>query len=419
MTHSKLLLAASLAVAAAGAQAQSIDPKVQARIDRILKKTPLIDGHNDIAEQLSESHGYSVANLASGTDKWPDHPLMTDMARLHAGRVGGQFWSVYIDGAITGNEAIRQTIEQIDIVDRMIAAYPADLERALTADDVVRAHKKGKVGSLIGIEGGRQIGSSLPALRQFYRLGARYMTLTHNQTTEWADSATDEAKYDGLSAFGLEVVKEMNRLGMLVDLSHVAPSTMKDAIAATRAPVIFSHSSAGGVTPHPRNVPDEVLALLPANGGVVMVNFVPGFLSQEVWDREAASAGEEARLKAIHRSSKAAVEAGLKAWEAAHPRPATDVRIVADHIEHVVKLAGHDNVGFGGDFDGIPYTPTGLEGVETYPVVFAELIRRGWNDEDLAKLAGGNLLRALRQAEAVAASMKDEPASMAKLDTAK
>jgi membrane dipeptidase len=419
MTHSKLLLAASLAVAAAGAQARSIDPKVQARIDRILKKTPLIDGHNDIAEQLSESHGYSVANLASGTDKWPDHPLMTDMARLHAGRVGGQFWSVYIDGAITGNEAIRQTIEQIDIVDRMIAAYPADLERALTADDVVRAHKKGKVGSLIGIEGGRQIGSSLPALRQFYRLGARYMTLTHNQTTEWADSATDEPKYDGLSGFGLEVVKEMNRLGMLVDLSHVAPSTMKDAIAATRAPVIFSHSSAGGVTPHPRNVPDEVLALLPANGGVVMVNFVPGFLSQEVWDREAASAGEEARLKAIHRSSKAAVEAGLKAWEAAHPRPATDVRIVADHIEHVVKLAGHDNVGFGGDFDGIPYTPTGLEGVETYPVVFAELIRRGWSDKDLAKLAGGNLLRALRRAEAVAASMKNEPASMAKLDTAK
>ena len=334
---------------------------------------------------------------------------MTDMARLHAGRVGGQFWSVYIDGTITGNEAIRQTIEQIDIVDRMIAAYPADLERALTADDVVRAHKKGKVGSLIGIEGGRQIGSSLPALRQFYRLGARYMTLTHNQTTEWADSATDEPKYDGLSPFGLEVVKEMNRLGMLVDLSHVAPSTMKDAIAASRAPVIFSHSSAGGVTPHPRNVPDEVLRLLPANGGVVMVNFVPGFLSQEVWDREAASAGEEARLKAIHRSSKAAVEAGLKAWEAAHPRPATDVRIVADHIEHVVKLAGHDNVGFGGDFDGIPYTPTGLEGVETYPVVFAELIRRGWSDKDLAKLAGGNVLRALRQAEAVAASMKDEP----------
>ncbi len=200
MTHSKLLLAASLAVAAAGAQAQSIDPKVQARIDRILKKTPLIDGHNDIAEQLSESHGYSVANLASGTDKWPDHPLMTDMARLHAGRVGGQFWSVYIDGTITGDEAIRQTIEQIDIVDRMIAAYPADLERALTADDVVRIHKKGKVASLIGIEGGRQIGGSLPALRQFYRLGARYMTLTHNQTTEWADSATDEPKYDGLSA---------------------------------------------------------------------------------------------------------------------------------------------------------------------------------------------------------------------------
>ncbi len=391
------------------AAAQPIDPKVQARIDRILKRTPLIDGHNDIAEALADHHGSSVANLTAGTDKWPEHPLMTDMARLRAGGVGGQFWSVYIEGTFTGDEAIRKTIERIDIVDRMIAAYPNDLERALTADDVVRIHKKGKIASLIGIEGGRQIGGSLPALRQFYNLGARYLTLTHNQTTEWADSATDEPKHDGLSPFGLEVVKEMNRLGMLVDLSHVAPSTMKDAIAASRAPVIFSHSSAGGVTPHPRNVPDDLLRLLPENGGVVMVNFVPGFLSQAVWDWSAASAAEEARLKAIHRASKAAVEAGLKAWETTHPRPATDVRIVADHIEHIARVAGHDHVGFGGDYDGIPYTPTGLEGVETYPVVFAELIRRGWSDANLAKLAGGNVLRVMRRAEAVAASMKDQP----------
>ena len=419
MAHSKLFLAASLLFAAAGTQAQSIDPRVQARVDRILRKTPLIDGHNDIAEALSENHGSSVANLASGTDKWPENPLMTDMARLRAGRVGGQFWSVYIDGELKGDEAIRRTIEQIDIVDRMIAAYPRDLKRALTADDIVRIHRKGKIASLIGIEGGRQIGGSLPALREFYRLGARYMTLTHNQTTEWADSATDEPKYDGLSPFGVEVVKEMNRLGMLVDLSHVSPATMKDAIEAARAPVIFSHSSAGGLTPHPRNVPDDVLRLLPANGGVVMVNFVPGFISQAVWDWSANRAGEEARLKAIHRSSNATVEAKLKEWEATHPRPGTDVRIVADHIEHVVRIAGHDHVGLGGDFDGIPYTPTGLEGVETYPVVFAELIRRGWSNSDLAKLAGGNVLRALRQAEKVAASMKDEPPSMAKIETAK
>jgi len=244
------------------------------------------------------------------------------------------------------------------------------------------------------------------------------MTLTHNQTTEWADSATDEPRFGGLSPFGLTVVHEMNRLGMLVDLSHVSPGTMKAAIQGSTAPVIFSHSSAGGITPHPRNVPDDVLRLLPANGGVVMVNFVPGFISQDVWTWSANRNAEEARLAAIHRASKAAVEAGLKAWEAAHLRPATDVRTVADHIEHVAKMAGHDHVGLGGDFDGIPYTPTGLEGVETYPLVFAELIRRGWSDENLAKLAGGNVLRALRRAEGVAASMKDVAPAMDKLPAA-
>lgn len=415
MMRRSLLLAALLVTVPTLAHAQTIDPKVKARIDRILKQTPLIDGHNDIAEQLQENHGFKVENLASGTDKWSDHPLMTDMARLHAGRVGGQFWSVYIDGELKGDEAIRRTIEQIDTVDRMIAAYPNDLERAFTADDVVRIHKSGKVASLIGIEGGRQIGGSMAALREFYRLGARYMTLTHNQTTEWADSATDQPKYNGLSPFGLKVVQEMNRLGMLVDLSHVSPDVMRQAIAASRAPVIFSHSSAAGITPHPRNVPDDVLALLPKNGGVVMVNFVPGFLSQDVWTWSANRAGEEARLKAIYRSSNAKVDEALKVWDAANPRPATDVRNVADHIDHVAKIAGHDHVGLGGDFDGIPFTPTGLEGVETYPLIFAELIKRGWSDQDLAKLAGGNLLNALRGAEATAKAMKDVPPSLDKL----
>jgi len=413
-----LLFAALLATATAAmsseAMDQPIDAATQKRIDRILKRTPLIDGHNDIAEALQENHGYRVERLASGTDKWPEHPLMTDMARLRAGRVGGQFWSVYIDGELKGDEAIRRTIEQIDIVDRMIAAYPNDLERALTADDIVRIHRKGKIASLIGVEGGRQMGGSLAALRTFYRLGARYMTLTHNQTTEWADSATDDPKYDGLAPFGVEVVKEMNRLGMLVDLSHVSPATMRDALEATRAPVIFSHSSAGGLNAHPRNVPDDVLRLLPANGGVVMVNFVPSFLSKDVWDWSARKDGEEARLKAVHRSSKATVAAELKKWEAANPRPATDVRTVADHIEHVARVAGHDHVGLGGDYDGIAYTPTGLEGVETYPVLFAELIRRGWSDENLAKLAGGNVLRALRRAEGVAREMQSVQPSLAK-----
>ena len=414
---------AALLIAAAfmstSAAAQQIDPKVQARIDRILKKTPLIDGHNDIAEQLSENYERNIDGLASGTAQRNKKPLMTDMARLRQGRVGGQFWSVYIDGSITGDAAIRETLQQIDIVRRMVAAYPRDLEMAATADDVVRIHKAGRIASMIGVEGGRQMGNSLAALRLYYDLGTRYMTLTHNQTTEWADAATDEPKFDGLSPFGVTVVKEMNRIGMLVDLSHVAPSTMKDAIAASRAPVIFSHSSAGGISPHPRNVPDDVLKLLPANGGVVMVNFVPGFLSKDVWTWSADKDAEEARLKAIYRASKADVTAGLKAWEAAHPRPATDVRTVADHIEHIARVAGYDHVGLGGDYDGIPYTPTGLEGVETYPVLFAELIRRGWSDANLAKLAGGNVLRALRRAEAVSASMKNEPAALSPLDMGK
>jgi membrane dipeptidase len=397
---------------------QPIDPKVQARIDRVLKKTPLVDGHNDIAEQLADNYKRGIEGLASGTDK-REKPLMTDMARLHQGRVGGQFWSVYINGAITGDAAIRETIQQIDIVRRMIEAYPKDLELAATADDVMRIHKAGRVASMIGVEGGRQMGGSLAALRQFYNLGARYMTLTHNQTTEWADSATDEAKYDGLSPFGVTVVHEMNRLGMLVDISHVSPATMKDAIAATRAPVIFSHSSAQGIGGHPRNVPDDVLGLLPANGGVVMVNFVPDFLSNAVWHHGADRSAEEARLKAIHRASKADVEAGLKAWDAAHPKPAVTVTDVANHIEHIVKIAGRDHVGIGGDFDGIDSTPQGLDGVEDYPNLFAELIRRGWSDENLAKLAGGNILRVLRQAESVASSMKSEPAALSELDTGK
>ena len=413
MRHA-VLLAALLLSSPALAQ-QSSDPRIQARVDRILKKTPLIDGHNDIAEQLSESHESSVANLASGTSAWPDHPLMTDMARLHAGRVGGQFWSVYIDGTIKGDEAIRRTIEQIDIVDRMIAAYPNDLERAYTADDVVRIHRKGKIASMIGIEGGRQIGGSLPALRQFYRLGARYMTLTHNQTTEWADSATDEPKFHGLSPFGLKVVAEMNRLGMLVDLSHVSPDVMRQAIAASRAPVIFSHSSARGVNDHPRNVPDDVLKLLPANGGVVMVNWVPLFLSPARLQYEAAKSGEEARLKTLIRNDSKAVAAGVKAWEQAHPAPPVTVTDVADHIDHVAKVAGHDHVGIGADLDGIPAGPEGLTGVDDYPKVFAELIRRGWSDADLAKLAGGNLLRALRGAEATAKAMANLPPAMDKL----
>ena len=411
-----IVLAALLA--ATPLSAQPIDPAVQARIDRILKRTPLIDGHNDLPWALRENYKSRIEGLESGTDK-REKPLMTDMARLRAGRVGGQFWSVYITGTLTGDEAIRTTIEQIDTAHRIIEAYPQHLEFARTADDVVRIHRSGKIASMLGIEGGRQLGGSMAALRRFYDLGARYMTLTHSQTTEWADSGTDAPKHDGLSPFGVEVVKEMNRLGMLVDLSHVSPATMKDAIAASRAPVIFSHSNASALDPHPRNVPDDVLRLLPSNGGLVMATFVPPFLSAEVREWSSRNAGEEARLKSLYPHDPAAVEAGVKAWASANPRPSATIASVADHIEHVARVAGHDHVGIGGDLDGITTTVVGLDGVEDYPSLFAELIRRGWSDADLAKLAGGNVLRALRGAEATAASLRGQPASLATLEPAR
>ncbi|HXH52196.1 MAG TPA: dipeptidase [Sphingomicrobium sp.] len=407
MLWSRLLLAAAGISLAAPAISQPVDPRTMQRIDRILKRTPLIDGHNDLPWALRD-HGHSVEGLEAGTDR-RETPLMTDMARLRAGRVGGQFWSVYITGTLIGDEAIRTTIEQIDTARRLIAAYPRHLELASSADDIVRIHRRGRIASMLGVEGGRQIGGSLPALRQFYNLGVRYMTLTHNQTTEWADAGTDEPQHGGLSEFGETVVREMNRLGMLVDLSHTAPATMRDAIAASRAPVIFSHSNARALTPHPRNVPDDVLALMPSNGGVVMVTFVPAFLSSEVWAWSRERSGEEARLKALYPFSRQLVDEALKRWETANPRPEVHVGAVADHVEHIVRIAGHDHVGIGGDLDGISTTVVGLGSADGYPLLFAELIRRGWSDSSLAKLAGGNILRVLRRAEAVAAEMKDVP----------
>jgi membrane dipeptidase len=402
----------------AQAPAQSIDAKTMTRIDRILKKTPLIDGHNDLPEQLRENYKLSIEGLASGTDQRQPHPLMTDMARLHAGHLGGQFWSVYIPSEVTGDAAIRETLEQIDIVERLVKAYPDDLALARTADEIVRIHKSGKVASLIGVEGGHQIGGSMAALRQYYDLGARYMTLTHFKDNEFADSATDDPKYGGLNEFGRAVVHEMNRLGMLVDLSHVSPDTMRDALEVTKAPIIFSHSDARALSDHPRNVPDDVLAMLPANGGVVMVNFYTGHLSEpyRLWSAEHSA--EQARLDSLYVGQPDIREAKMKEWEGAHPAPKAEIGLIADHIEHIVKVAGHDHVGIGGDLDGIPYdgAPPGMNSVSGYPLLFAELIRRGWNDADLAKLAGGNVLRALRQAETVAASMKNEPPATARLE---
>jgi membrane dipeptidase len=420
----RLIVAALLLMSAMPAFAQSpqpIDPKVSARIDRILKRTPLIDGHNDLPEQLRENYGLRVEKLTSGTAAWTPQPLMTDIERLHQGRVGGQFWSVYIDASVHGDEAIRQTLEQIDTVDRLVKAYPDDLALAKTADDIVRIQKAGKIASLIGIEGGHQIGGSMAALRQFYRLGARYMTLTHFKTTEWADSATDNPQHDGLAPFGVDVVREMNRLGMLVDLSHVSPATMRDAIAASAAPVVFTHSDARALADNPRNVPDDVLKLVAANGGVVMVNFYIGHLSPDYIMWNADKAAEEARLNALYSGQPERREAAMKLWSAAHAEPTAGVGLIADHIDHIAAIAGHDHVGIGGDLDGIGIdeAPAGMNSVAGYPLLFAELIRRGWSDKNLARLAGGNILRVMRRAEAVAASMKDVPPSMATLETAK
>jgi membrane dipeptidase len=315
--------------------------------------------------------------------------------------VGGQFWSIYVPGEIKDSGFARVQLEEFDIARRMIARYPDALELALTADDIERAIKRKHVASLLGMEGGHAIENSLGALRVYYELGARYMTLTHNVTLDWADAALDEPKHGGLTDFGREVVREMNRLGMLVDLSHVSPGVMSDALTTTEAPVIFSHSSARALVDYPRNVPDSILARLPANGGVVMVTFVPGFVSNKV--RAAEKEQDDALKPLLEGVTDTAQRTKIRSdYTTAHPLPKATIADVADHVEHVRKVAGIDHVGIGSDFDGIDEGPAGLEDVSKFPNLFAELIRRGWSDADLEKLADKNLLRVLRQAEAVA-----------------
>lgn len=374
----------------------------QARIERITARTPLIDGHNDLADQIHDLFGGDLSRVDLTRPGGAPPPLQTDIPRLRSGRVGAQFWSVYVSADLRGAEAAQAVQVQIDLIRQMIARQPTVFEFADTAADIERIHRAGRIASMLGMEGGEPINDNLAVLRQFRASGVLYMTLCHAKTTSWADSATDAPKHGGLSPFGEEVVREMNRIGMLVDLSHVSADAMRDALRVSRAPVIFSHSSSYALTPHPRNVPDDVLRLLPANGGVVMVNFYPGFVSDEVRLWSAARTGEEARQKALHPDDPAAAAVGLAEWAAKTPRPAATVAQVADHIEHIRDVAGIDHVGLGADFDGIPFTTEGLEDVATYPNLLAELMRRGWSDADLAKLAGGNLLRALRQAEAVA-----------------
>lgn len=408
----KHLMILAAMVAAAPSFAQSIDPAVQARIDRILKATPLIDGHNDLPWEVRDNHAFSVEGLAADSNK-RKKPMMTDMARLRKGRVGGQFWSVWLPSEFTGDRAVKATFEQIDIVKRLVKAYPKDLELATTADDVVRIHKSGRIASLMGAEGGHQIGNSMAVLRAYRAAGVGYMTLTWNNNNDWADSGTDEPKHGGLTDFGKAVVTEMNRIGMIVDLSHVSQATMAQALDTTKAPVMFSHSNVRALSDHPRNVPDDILKRLPANGGVVMVNAYPGHNDPAVIAWQGARAGEEARLARVYPGQSDRRKAALADWDKANVRPPSPITVMANHIEHVVKMAGYDHVGIGADLDGVPFTTVGMEDVAGYPSLFADLIRRGWSDANLAKLAGGNILRVMRGVEATAAAMKEMPPSMA------
>lgn len=399
-------LVAGLLATTLAAPALALEDPFLKRAEAVLKRQPVIDGHNDWPGALRGSfgEGWWSQDLKADSRQFK-RPLMTDIPRLHAGRVGGQFWSVYVPATVTGPAAVKATIEQIDIVRGFVARYPQDFELAGTAADIRRIHKTGKVASLMGVEGGSQIDNSLPVLRSYYALGARYMTLTHVKHNDWADSANELARVQPLTDFGKAVIHEMNRIGMLVDLSHVSPGTMKAVLDVTKAPVIFSHSSARGLADHVRNVPDDVLPLVAANGGVVMATFVPGFINaaRQAW--EASRNGERARLAALYLTDVPRQTAAMAEWASKNPMPPVSIKDVADHIAHLVNLAGVDHVGIGGDLDGIESTPTGLEGVETYPALIAELLRRGLTEADCEKIAGGNLLRAMEAAEKVAASM--------------
>jgi membrane dipeptidase len=385
---------------------------LRARVTRVLKQTPLIDGHNDLPDVLREREGDGrwTVDLRNGLENRPE-PYNTDIARLRQGMVGGQFWSVFVASNLPGPEQVKQTLEQMALVQSFAERYPETFAMARTGADIRRIHKSGRIASLIGVEGGGQIDGSLGVLRAYHAAGASYLTLTHSRTIEWADSATDDPKHDGLTAFGESIVLELNRLGMLVDLSHVSEATMLDALRVSKAPVIFSHSSARALVDHPRNVSDTVLAQVRANGGVVMVTFPPIYISEAFRRWSSDHDAEKARLNAppfgglfIGQPEKAA--AALAEWERAHPKPAVTLAMVADHIEHIARVAGVDHVGIGSDFDGLGEdVPAGLKDVSNYPDLLAELMRRGWSDADVAKLAGGNILRVLDEAEAVARAM--------------
>lgn len=400
-----MLLALALPLAAAAA-----DDAALRHANALLDKVPLIDGHNDLPWTIREDAAHPMD--LEHYDLRQRTPHETDLARLKQGKLSAQFWSVYVPGEQKGGWAVTQ-LEQIDLARRLIARYPERLVLATRSSDIARAKREGKIASFIGMEGGHVIENSMGALRAYYDLGARYMTLTHNSTLDWADAALGERRHGGLTEFGREVVREMNRLGMLVDLSHVSPEVMQQALDVSAAPVIFSHSSARALNDHPRNVPDDVLRRMAANGGVVMVTFVPTFISPQV---RAWRAGLTQATEGLADNSPEYKAREAEYTAKAGPRPHATLQQVADHIEHVAKVAGHDHVGIAGDYYG-SNNPDGLEDVSTYPALFAELIRRGWSDADLAKLAGGNLVRAFARAEQVAARLqKERTPSLAKVN---
>ena len=408
--YSIVLCAAALACAGPLA-AQSPEQVAKAALDA----APVWDGHNDVPIQLRGRYGNVIGDFDfedtrdTGPTDSRGRVMHTDFARLAKGHVGAQFWSVYVTADLPESEAVVATLEQIDVTKRLVARYPDRLALALTADDVQRAMDQGKIASLLGMEGGHSIGSSLAVLRQMYDLGARYMTLTHSKNTPWADSATADPEHDGLTPFGGKVVREMQRIGMLVDLSHVSEATMLDALAVAQAPVIFSHSGARAINGHARNVPDNVLAELKDNGGIVMVVGLPGYLSEERRQWYARREAEQSALKSLWQGQPETVEAALKQWDAQNPEPKATVATMADHIDHIRAVAGIDHIGLGGDYDGMDSGPVGMEDVSGYPNLFAELARRGYSQADLEKIASRNMMRVLRAAEAYAAAHRGDP----------
>jgi membrane dipeptidase len=397
-----LIIAVSLNSTVAAADAKHLETARE-----IFREVPLIDGHNDVPWQYRRREtNFTGIDLAKSTAELK--PTMhTDIPRLRAGGVGGQFWSVYVPTRLSGPEAVQATIEQIDVVYRMCARYPETFELALAADDVIRIHKQGRIASLIGMEGGHSINNSLGTLRMMYQLGARYLTLTHTANTDWADAAGDEAKHRGLTAFGEDVVREMNRLGMLVDLSHVTDDVMRQALRVTKAPVIFSHSNARARCDHDRNVPDDVLRMTATNGGVVMVCFLPAYLVERDRSYSERVRAERNRLVTLHGENQELITAGLAEWRKTNPDPnAATLSDVADHIDHIRNLVGVDYIGIGSDFDGFNGAVRGLEDVSKYPDLLAELLQRGYSREDLKKIAGLNVLRVMRAAERVAKELQ-------------